>query len=199
MYQKIVKPCLDFVLALFALVVSLPFLLLIILSLYLAQRSVWFLQERPGKGEKIFQVIKFKTMSDEKDNEGQLLPDHLRLTKVGKFVRRTSLDELPQLLNILKGDMSFVGPRPLLVEYLPLYNAEQRMRHLVKPGITGWAQVMGRNRVPWQKRFEYDVWYVNHQSFYIDLKILFLTIVKVFKAEGIDSGTSLTMEKFNGN
>jgi undecaprenyl phosphate N,N'-diacetylbacillosamine 1-phosphate transferase len=138
-------------------------------------------------------------MTDARDVQGNLLPDNQRLTGIGKFVRKTSLDELPQLINVLKGDMSFVGPRPLLVEYLPLYNDHQKRRHDVKPGITGWAQVNGRNTVEWPKRFDYDVWYVDHQSFTLDLKILFLTIIKVFRAEGISSGTAATMEKFNGN
>jgi len=161
--------------------------------------KVWFLQSRPGKGGKLFKVIKFKTMSDEHDSSGALLPDDKRLTVIGKFIRKTSLDELPQLINVLKGDLSMVGPRPLLEEYLSLYNEQQHKRHEVKPGITGWAQVNGRNTVAWKERFEMDVWYVNHISFLLDLKILLLTVLKVFKAEGISSGTSATMEKFKGN
>lgn len=175
-------------------------MVLVIVLLAIANKgSVWFTQARPGYREKIFTVVKFKTMNDARDASGNLLPDEKRLTQIGRFVRKTSLDELPQLFNVLKGDMSFVGPRPLLVEYLPLYNTHQKRRHNVKPGITGWAQVNGRNTVAWQDRFDLDVWYVDHQSFTIDLKILILTIGKVFKAEGISSGTSATMEKFNGN
>jgi undecaprenyl phosphate N,N'-diacetylbacillosamine 1-phosphate transferase len=163
------------------------------------QGRVFFTQKRPGKDEKIFTVIKFRTMADVYDDQGHLLPDEHRLTAIGKVIRNTSLDELPQLINVLRGDMSFVGPRPLLVEYLGLYNAEQRRRHDVRPGITGWAQVNGRNTVSWPQKFAYDVWYVDNQSFLLDLRILFLTILKVFKAEGINSTTSVTMEKFNGN
>jgi lipopolysaccharide/colanic/teichoic acid biosynthesis glycosyltransferase len=160
---------------------------------------VWFTQQRPGKDARIFTVIKFKTMADEYDAHGQLLPDDQRLTPIGKIIRNTSLDELPQLLNVFRGDMSFVGPRPLLVEYLPLYNDKQRRRHEVKPGITGWAQVNGRNTVSWPQKFAYDVWYVDHISLWLDIKILLLTVMKVFKAEGISSETSVTMEKFHGN
>ena len=144
-------------------------------------------------------MVKFKTMNDTRNERGELLPDDVRLTWIGNFIRKTSLDELPQLFNVLKGDMSIVGPRPLLVEYLPLYNDIQKRRHEVRPGITGWAQVNGRNAIGWEQKFAYDVWYVDHQSFGLDLKILFLTVAKVFKAEGISSGTSVTMEKFGGN
>lgn len=158
-----------------------------------------FLQERPGKEGKIFKVIKFKTMTDERDGQGNLLPDEKRLTKVGKFVRSTSLDELPQLINVLKGDMALIGPRPLLPQYLLLYNEEQARRHEVRPGITGWAQVNGRNAISWAKKFELDVWYVDHCSFMLDLRIVFLTIKKVFVREGISSDTSVTMEPFSGN
>src|SRR5688572_4293387 len=163
------------------------------------RRKVWFAQERPGKNGRLFTVIKYKTMTDERDQQGMLLPDAQRLTPVGKFVRKTSIDELPQLFNVLLGHMSFVGPRPLLKEYLPLYSKDQQRRHLVKPGITGWAQVNGRNMLSWQQKFAYDTWYVDHISFALDFKILFLTAVKVFKAEGISSESSLTMEKFRGN
>jgi undecaprenyl phosphate N,N'-diacetylbacillosamine 1-phosphate transferase len=159
----------------------------------------FFTQKRPGTDEKIFTVIKFRTMADVYDVQGHLLRDEHRLSVIGKVIRSTSLDELPQLINVLRGDMSFVGRRPLLVEYLGLYNAEQRRRHDVRPGITGWAQVNGRNTVSWPQKFAYDVWYVDNQSFLLDLRILFLTILKVFKAEGINSTTSVTMEKFNGN
>jgi len=161
--------------------------------------KIWFIQPRPGLKEKIFQVVKFKTMTDERDTAGKLLPDEKRLTSIGLFIRRTSLDELPQLINIVKGDMSFVGPRPLLTDYLPLYNSEQRRRHDVKPGITGWAQVNGRNTISWKQKFAYDIWYVDNISFWLDIKILFLTALKVLKAEGISSETSMTMEKFRGN
>ena len=157
------------------------------------------MQERPGKDAKIFKVIKFKTMTDERDAEGNLLPDAQRLTKVGKFVRSTSIDELPQLINILKGDMSFIGPRPLLVKYLPLYSPEQMRRHEVRPGISGWAQVNGRNTITFTKQFEYDVYYVDHLSFWLDVKIFFMTILKVFKREGISEEGQATRETFNGS
>jgi undecaprenyl phosphate N,N'-diacetylbacillosamine 1-phosphate transferase len=200
LYAHFIKPFFDRLFAFLILLVASPILIVIILLLTLFNKgSVWFIQPRPGYREKIFHVIKFKTMTDARDAQGNLLPDHQRLTGIGKFVRKTSLDEMPQLMNVLKGDMSFVGPRPLLVDYLPLYNDHQKRRHEVKPGITGWAQVNGRNTVEWPRRFDYDVWYVDHQSFVLDLKILFLTVIKVFKAEGISSGTTATMEKFSGN
>ncbi|MCU0357514.1 MAG: sugar transferase [Cyclobacteriaceae bacterium] len=200
MYRSLIKPFFDKLTALIILVIASPVLILVMLLLAIAnQGKVWFLQERPGKCGKSFRVIKFKTMNDARNELGELLSDDERLTWIGKFIRKTSMDELPQLINVLKGDMSLVGPRPLLMEYLLLYNEQQRRRHEVKPGITGWAQVNGRNTVEWKRRFEYDVYYVNHQSFLFDLKILLLTISKVFKAEGISSGTSVTMEKFRGN
>ncbi len=200
MYVSILKPFFDRLTAFAVLIIASPVLVLSVILLWFANKgNVWFLQERPGKDGKIFKVIKFKTMTDERDAQGNLLPDDRRLTAVGKFVRKTSLDELPQMINVLKGDMSIVGPRPLLVEYLPLYNQQQRRRHEVKPGITGWAQVNGRNTLNWPERFVCDVWYVDRISFALDIKILFLTIVKVFKAEGVSSGTSVTMEKFRGN
>lgn len=200
MYVSIVKPFFDKFTALVVLIIASPLLVLSVILLWFANKgNVWFLQERPGKDGKIFRVFKFKTMTDERDAQGNLLPDDKRLTAVGKFVRKTSLDELPQMINVLNGDMSIVGPRPLLVEYLPLYNQQQRRRHEVKPGITGWAQVNGRNALDWPERFACDVWYVDHISFALDIKILFLTVVKVFKAEGVSSGTSVTMEKFRGN
>lgn len=161
--------------------------------------SAFFVQKRPGKNEEIFEIIKFKSMNDKKNSDGQLLPDGDRITKIGQFVRKTSLDEIPQLLNVLKGDMSLIGPRPLLISYLPLYSKEQKKRHLVRPGITGWAQVNGRNAISWQKKFEFDVWYVNNQSFTLDLKVLWLTFLKVVKRDGISSDTSATMEIFTGN
>jgi undecaprenyl phosphate N,N'-diacetylbacillosamine 1-phosphate transferase len=199
LYRLIIKPFLDKFIALTILLITSPLLLFVIILLFVLNKgSVWFLQPRPGYQEKIFSVIKFKTMTDQRDHQNELLPDEKRLTAMGKFIRKTSLDEIPQLINVLKGDMSIVGPRPLLVEYLPLYNERQRKRHDVRPGITGWAQVNGRNAVAWPQRLEHDAWYVEHMSFALDLKILFLTLIKVLKAEGISSGTSVTMEKFSG-
>ncbi|MFN3841574.1 MAG: sugar transferase [Cyclobacteriaceae bacterium] len=189
----------DRIMAIILLILTSPLLLLAMLILAITNNGkVWFVQQRPGKDERIFKLVKFKTMNDATDKDGNLLPDELRLTATGKLIRKTSLDELPQLFNVLTGDMSIVGPRPLLVEYLPLYNHHQRKRHKVKPGITGWAQVHGRNTVNWPDRFNYDVWYVEHQSFWLDLRILMMTIIKVIKSEGISSGTSETMEKFKG-
>ncbi len=201
MYQYVIKRLIDFVVVFFVLIIIWPVLLLVTLWLHFANKGAgtFFLQERPGRHGKIFKVIKFKTMTDERDAEGNLLPDDKRLTKVGKFVRSTSIDELPQLINVLKGDMSFIGPRPLLPQYLPLYNKEQARRHEVRPGITGWAQVNGRNAISWTRKFELDVWYVDHCSFLLDLKIIVLTIKKVFVREGISSDTSVTMEPFTGN
>ncbi|GAB3336847.1 sugar transferase [Marivirga atlantica] len=199
-YSKVVKPFFDKLFALLALIIASPVFLIVALLLALFQNGkVFFTQKRPGRNEKIFLLIKFKTMRDDVDAHGNLLADKDRLTPVGKFVRKTSLDELPQLLNILIGDMSFVGPRPLLIEYLPLYNPSQKKRHNVTPGISGWAQVNGRNAISWQEKFSFDVWYVNNQSFWLDLKIIFLTIAKVFKAEGINASGSATIEKFIGN
>ncbi|WP_303180917.1 sugar transferase [uncultured Butyricimonas sp.] len=201
MYRSFFKRVIDFVIALSILLLFSPLLLIIIIWLHFANKGagVFFRQERPGKNGRIFEVIKFKSMTDERDRQGYLLPDEDRLTRVGKLIRSTSLDELPQLINVLKGDMSLVGPRPLLVQYLPLYNQIQARRHEVRPGITGWAQVNGRNTISWQQRFEYDVWYVEHISFYFDLKIFFLTIKKTLAREGINSQTSATMEDFVGN
>jgi undecaprenyl phosphate N,N'-diacetylbacillosamine 1-phosphate transferase len=200
LYIKVIKPFLDFSMALLILLAASPFLLMTTIALAITNKGkVWFLQQRPGKDEKVFKVIKFRTMTDARDASGKLLPDEKRLTGIGKFVRKTSLDELPQLINVLKGDMSLVGPRPLLVQYLPLYSHEQKRRHRVKPGITGWAQVNGRNAIEWTQKFAYDVWYVDHISFILDVKILIRTIIKVFKAEGISSTTSVTMEEFRGN
>lgn len=200
LYTHIVKPFFDRVVSFIALVILSPVVIIIILLLAIANGGkVWFTQRRPGKNGRLFTVVKFKTMTDDREANGDLLPDENRLTVVGKFVRRTSIDEIPQLFNVLLGHMSFVGPRPLLSEYLPLYSHEQKRRHEVKPGITGWAQVNGRNTLSWQQKFAYDVWYVDHISFALDIKILFLTVIKVFKAEGISSESSLTMEKFRGN
>lgn len=200
LYLSILKPLMDRLVAVIVLVVTSPILLMVILLIALANNGrVFFLQERPGRNLRIFKVIKFKTMNDQRNSEGVLLSDQDRLTAIGKFVRSTSIDELPQLINVVRGEMSLVGPRPLLVEYIPRYSTFQLRRHEVLPGITGWAQIHGRNELEWKRRFELDVWYVDHQSFFLDLKIILLTIGKVFKAEGISSTTSVTMEKFNGN
>lgn len=198
MYEKFLKRIFDFILALVLLVLFSPAILFIALLLKITQGSVIFTQNRPGLNEKIFKIHKFKTMSDKRDEKGELLGDELRLKAFGKIVRSLSLDELLQLFNVLKGDMSFVGPRPLLVEYLPLYNEEQKLRHRVRPGITGWAQVNGRNAISWQKKFELDVYYVKNISFLFDLKIMFLTALKVLKRSGISKEDHVTTEKFNG-
>ena len=201
MYSHFFKRLLDFIITFFVLIILWPILLMITIGLYLVNKGsgVFFLQERPGKREKIFKVIKFRTMTTERDEKGNLLPDERRLTKMGKLIRSTSIDELPQMINVLKGDMALIGPRPLLPQYLPLYSKEQARRHEVRPGITGWAQVNGRNAISWTKKFELDVWYVDHCSFLLDLKIIFLTVKKVFVREGISSDTSATMEPFTGN
>ncbi|ENV8234975.1 undecaprenyl phosphate N,N'-diacetylbacillosamine 1-phosphate transferase [Campylobacter jejuni] len=198
MYEKVFKRIFDFILALVLLVLFSPVILLTALLLKITQGSVIFTQNRPGLDEKIFKIYKFKTMSDERDEKGELLSDELRLKAFGKIVRSLSLDELLQLFNVLKGDMSFVGPRPLLVGYLPLYNEEQKLRHKVRPGITGWAQVNGRNAISWQKKFEFDVYYVKNISFLLDLKIMFLTALKVLKRSGVSKEGHVTTEKFNG-
>ena len=201
MYKRCFKRFLDFILSLFGFIFICPVFLLLWIWLSISNKGAgaFFFQERPGKNEKFFRVIKFKTMNDKRDESGSLLPDAERLTRVGRFVRSTSLDEIPQLLNVIKGDMSLIGPRPLLVQYLPLYNEIQNRRHEVRPGITGWAQVNGRNAISWQQKFEYDVWYVDHVSLSLDLKILYKTIQKVFKRDGINSDTSATMEEFKSN
>lgn len=200
MYRHGLKRLLDFLFALLALLVLCPVLLLIAIGLRVANKGAgaFFTQVRPGKGSRLFRIIKFKTMTDERDGQGNLLPDAERLTKVGRLVRSLSIDELPQLLNVLKGDMALVGPRPLLPQYLPLYSKEQARRHDVRPGITGWAQVNGRNAISWTKKLELDVWYVDHCSFWLDMKILFLTVKKVFVREGISQEGQATMEFFNG-
>lgn len=201
MYKHFFKRLIDFILVLCVLLVIWPILLIITAWLHFANKGAgaFFTQDRPGKNGKIFKVIKYKTMTDERDAEGNLLSDADRLTKVGRFVRSTSIDELPQLINVLKGDMALIGPRPLLPQYLPLYSPEQARRHEVRPGITGWAQIHGRNAISWTKKFEYDVWYVDHCSFLLDLKIVFLTIKKVFIREGISQEGQATMEFFNGH
>ncbi|MBO5633156.1 MAG: sugar transferase [Aeriscardovia sp.] len=201
MYKSYIKRIFSFLIALLALICIGWLLMIIAFWLYFANKGagVFFFQERPGKDEKIFKVVKFKTMSDERDENGDLLPDEDRLTKVGKFVRSTSLDELPQLFNVLKGDMALIGPRPLLPEYLPLYSSEQKRRHEVRPGITGWAQVNGRNNISWKKKFEYDVWYVDHLSFRLDVKIILMSIKKVLFREDINKEGEATTVAFNGH
>jgi lipopolysaccharide/colanic/teichoic acid biosynthesis glycosyltransferase len=200
MYKIHLKFLIDFTVALVGLLLLSPIFLVVTVGLYFAnQGKPFFFQLRPGKNERIFKIIKFKTMNDKRDSKGILLPDANRLTKIGQLVRKTSLDELPQLINVFKGDMSLIGPRPLLPEYLPFYNETQKRRHEIKPGITGWAQVNGRNAISWEQKFEYDVWYVNHVSFLLDCKIVYLTINKVFKREGITSENSVSAEAFKGN
>lgn len=222
MYKHFFKRFLDFWISLIVLIIISPILLLVTIWLHFAnkgnnnvndnlnlnERKGWlkrwldlaiFLQERPGKDGKIFKVIKFKTMTDEKDAEGNLLPDEVRLTKVGRFVRSTSIDELPQLINVLKGDMALIGPRPLLVQYLPLYSKEQMRRHEVRPGISGWAQCHGRNAISWREKFEYDVWYVDHVSLITDLKVIWITVMKVLQRADINEEGHATIEPFNGN
>lgn len=200
MYKNFFKRLFDFIIALIGLIVLSPIFILVTIGLYVAnQGKPFFFQTRPGKDEKLFRIVKFKTMNDKKDSEGNLLSDAERLTTIGRFVRKTSLDEIPQLLNVLKGDMSLIGPRPLLVQYLPLYNAEQKKRHDVRPGITGWAQVNGRNAISWEQKFAYDVWYVDKCSFLLDIKIVVLTLKKVFVREGISQEGHATMETFKGN
>lgn len=200
MYKVILKPVFDFSLAFKGFVILLPFFFILVILLFFAnQGEPFFIQARPGKNGKIFNVIKFKTMNDKKAADGNLLPDANRLTAIGSFIRKTSLDEIPQLLNVIKGDMSLVGPRPLLVEYLPLYTMDQNRRHEVKPGITGWAQVNGRNTISWEKKFGYDVWYVDHISLALDARILWRTLAKIFKGEDINAGGQATMNKFKGN
>ena len=194
------KNLFDKALALFLIILFSPIYIVVSLLIFFKMGSpILFRQKRPGYKEKIFGIYKFRTMTNEKDEFGNLLPDDKRLVGIGKFIRSTSLDELPQLFNVLKGDMSFVGPRPLLIEYLPLYNEKQKRRHDVKPGITGWAQVNGRNAISWEQKFDYDVWYVDNQSFWLDIKILWLTFLKVVKRSDISSSTSSTMEKFTGS
>ena len=201
MYKHFFKRFFDFWISLIALICISPILLVVTIWLHFANKGAgaYFFQERPGKDAKIFKVIKFKTMTDERDENGDLLPDEKRLTKVGKFVRSTSIDELPQLFNVLKGDMALIGPRPLMPEYLELYTPEQMRRHEVRPGITGWAQIHGRNALAFTERFKYDVYYVDHLTFTFDMKIFFMTISKVFKREGISQEGQATMEAFNGH
>ena len=201
MYKHFFKRFLDFWISLIALICISPILLVVTIWLHFASKGAgaFFFQDRPGKDGKIFRVIKFKTMTDERDAEGKLLPDAQRLTKVGKFVRSTSIDELPQLINVLKGDMALIGPRPLLVKYLPLYSEEQMRRHEVRPGISGWAQCHGRNAISWTEKFKLDVWYVDHCTLWTDLKVIWITIQKVVKRDGITEVGQATMEAFNGH
>lgn len=199
MYKIFFKRFFDIVIGLIGAVVFFPFFIIVFITLVINNNGTpFFYQNRPGLHEKIFKIIKFKTMNDKKDKNGNLLPDDKRLTKAGQFIRKTSLDELPQIINLLKGDMTIIGPRPLLPEYLPLYNDRQRKRHLVKPGISGWAQVNGRNAISWEQKFEYDVWYVENYSFLLDVKIFLLTFLKVFKSEGVNQTGQATMLPFNG-
>jgi undecaprenyl phosphate N,N'-diacetylbacillosamine 1-phosphate transferase len=200
MYKLFIKPLFDFCIALILLLILFPVIIILALLVYFKLGSpVLFRQVRPGKNEKMFSLYKFRTMNELRDQDGEFLSDSVRITRFGKYLRRTSLDELPQFFNILKGDLSLVGPRPLLVEYLPLYDEEQKKRHLVKPGITGWAQVNGRNSLTWEDKFRLDVFYVEHLSFLIDLKILILTISKVLKGSGINTDEGVTMDKFKGS
>jgi lipopolysaccharide/colanic/teichoic acid biosynthesis glycosyltransferase len=199
-YRVYIKRLFDFSFALVLLIITMPITVPIFILLAIQNNGdIFFKQSRPGYKENVFKIFKFKTMTDEKDSNGNLLPDAKRLTKLGKFVRSTSIDELPQLINVIRGDMSFIGPRPLLLSYLKLYNKEQKKRHNVKPGITGWAQVNGRNQLDWKDRFKLDVWYIENQSFLLDVKIFFLTIVKIIKREGINNATATTMKPFKGN
>ena len=201
MYSRYIKRAIDFCIALVALLVLSPLLVVVTVWLHYANHGAgaFFFQERPGKNARIFRVVKFKTMTDERDANGQLLPDEQRLTRVGRFVRSTSIDELPQLWNVLRGDMALIGPRPLLVQYLPLYSPRQARRHEVRPGITGWAQCHGRNAISWTQKFEYDVWYVDHLTLLTDLKVIWLTIKTVLTRSGIAHEGSATMEPFNGS
>ncbi len=199
MYTTIIKRILDFLTAIIGFIILLPLFICITIVLFIANNGKpFFIQKRPGKDCKVFQIVKFKTMNDKKDKEGKLLHDSIRLTKVGRFVRKTSLDEIPQLLNVIKGEMSIIGPRPLLTDYVHLYSVFQNRRHEVKPGITGWAQVNGRNAISWDKKFELDVYYVSNISFLLDVKILFLTVKKVLKSEGISAANEATIEPFEG-
>jgi undecaprenyl phosphate N,N'-diacetylbacillosamine 1-phosphate transferase len=198
-YRKYLKRFFDFTLSLLLLIITSPLIVTISIILYFTNNGkIFFIQPRPGKNENIFFIIKFRTMNEKVNNNGELLPDNERITRIGNFIRKTSIDELPQLINVLKGDLSFIGPRPLLVDYLPLYNDFQRRRHEVKPGITGWAQVNGRNAISWQKKFEYDIWYVDNICFLLDVKIIFLTIKKIFLAENINTSDTTTMVRFTG-
>jgi lipopolysaccharide/colanic/teichoic acid biosynthesis glycosyltransferase len=199
LYPKYIKRIIDFVLSFVLIIAISPIILIVALILFVVNRGkIFFIQKRPGKNGKIFSIIKFMTMNERKDKDGLLLPDIDRLTRVGNFVRKTSLDELPQLFNVLLGDLSLVGPRPLLTEYLPLYNEVQKRRHEVKPGMTGWAQINGRNSISWNEKFRLDIWYVDNISFLLDMKIMTLTVLKIFKSEDVNSSKTITMDKFTG-
>ncbi|MGN6639097.1 MAG: sugar transferase [Mucilaginibacter sp.] len=200
LYRNFFKRIIDLFFGVTGFILLSPIILIVIIILFVINnKKVFFLQARPGLNGKIFKIIKFKTMNDRVDKDGNLLPDSERLTAIGRLIRKTSLDEAPQLLNVIKGDMSLVGPRPLLIEYLSLYNASQQRRHNVRPGITGWAQVNGRNAITWDEKFKYDIWYVDHQTFLLDVKIMWMTFEKIFKSEGINQQGHVTMEKFKGN
>jgi lipopolysaccharide/colanic/teichoic acid biosynthesis glycosyltransferase len=200
MYKHFFKRLLDFTLSLIGVIMLSPVFIVVTMLLFIVNKGTpFFVQSRPGRHERIFKIIKFKTMNDKRDVDGKLLPDAERLTSVGRFIRKTSLDEIPQLINVVKGDMSLVGPRPLLIEYLPLYDAEQKRRHDIRPGITGWAQINGRNAISWKEKFQHDTWYVDHITLLLDFKILLLTVKKVFVGEGINSTDVVTMEYFTGN
>lgn len=200
MYKKIYKRIIDFILAFLGILILLPvFIIISLILLIVNQGNPFFFQKRPGKDEKIFTLVKFKTMKDIRDKQGNLLPDMVRLTKIGAFIRRFSLDEIPNLLNVLIGDMSLIGPRPLFIEYLPLYNEKQSRRHEVSPGITGWAQINGRNTISWKQKFDLDIWYIDNLSFQLDIKIFFLTLIKIFNTEDVNASERETMEWFNGN
>lgn len=200
MYRKYLKRFFDFILSLFLLIFTSPLIIIISILLYFTNKGeIFFIQPRPGKNEKIFNIIKFRTMIEKRNEGGELLPDNERITRIGRFIRKTSIDELPQLINVLIGDLSLIGPRPLLVEYLPIYNDFQKRRHELRPGITGWAQVNGRNTITWNEKFEYDVWYVDNISIFLDIKIMNMTFIKVLKSEGINVSSSKTMEAFKGN
>lgn len=200
MYQLFLKRFLDIFISILVLIIAFPILLIIYVILWRQNKSkVFFYQERPGKNQLPFNIIKFKTMTDEKDENGKLLPDNKRITNAGRIIRKLSIDELPQLINVLKGDMSLIGPRPLLFKYIPLYSQEQLRRHEVRPGITGWAQINGRNTITWTKKFEYDIYYVDHLSFWLDLKILWMTFIKVIKTDGVNQTVDRPMNPFNGS
>lgn len=200
MYKLFIKRILDFCISLIILIIVSPLFLFLIAFLGITNKGKpFFVQKRPGKKEKIFSILKFKTMNDKRDTKGNLLPDIDRITKIGTFIRKTSLDEIPQLINVIKGEMSLIGPRPLIIEYLPVYNQTQKKRHNTKPGITGWAQVNGRNSITWKKKFEYDVWYVENMSFLLDVKILVLTLKKVIQKKDVNLSEEQTSEYFNGN
>ncbi len=200
MYKNFIKRFLDFILSFIGLIITSPLFIMIVILLFIVNRGKpFFFQSRPGKNEKIFKIIKFKTMNDKKDADGNFLPFHKRVTKIGTTLRKLSLDEIPQLINVLIGDMSLIGPRPLLIEYLPRYSSTQKRRHLIKPGVTGWAQVNGRNTISWEKKFEYDVWYVDNLTFLLDIKIILLTIKKVMIREGVNSDENQNMSTFMGS